>query len=468
MRRRTAVIAAAILLAALAIRVVRIEESSGYRPVNDAGTYLTLASQIAHTGDYTLSTRPGVGAGGTRGPSAYFPPGFPYLLAAVDLVDGHAARRGAAVEGARISQAVLGTVVVALTGLVALEALGGAIPALIALALAAVYPVLIELSGILVAENLLTALVLGAVWATLRARRAAKPYLWIAAAGGLAGLAALTHENGILLLLPLAFAVWRQTQPLSERRSRRRLLAPAVLIAAAAVTVAPWTIRNAVVMHRLIPISDETGITLVGTYNSASAANTPVPYKWRIFYGIPGERTLITSASRLTEPQLGDRLQHQALHYIGTHPLSPLVVAYHNTLRLLELEGASAWQASAKAMGLNNRAAHTGVVSFWVLCGLALLGALSPTVRRAPRWLWAVPLLFALSVVLVNVETPRFREPVEPFLILLAACALSWALGRAPVRRDRCAAVAPGDAQLIEVGQRLTGSGGHAGERRLG
>jgi 4-amino-4-deoxy-L-arabinose transferase-like glycosyltransferase len=467
MRRRTALIAAAILLAALAIRVVRIEESSGYRPVNDAGTYLTLASQIAHTGDYTLSTRPGVGAGGTRGPSAYFPPGFPYLLAAVDLVDGHAARRGAAVEGARIAQAVLGTVVVALTGLVALEALSGAVPALIALALAAVYPVLIELSGILVAENLLTAFALAAVWATLRVRRAGKPYLWIAAAGGLAGLAALTHENGILLLIPLAFAAWRRTRSQSEPRSRR-LLAPALLVAAAAVTIAPWTIRNAVVMHRLIPISDETGITLVGTYNSASAANAPVPYKWRIFYGIPDERTLIASASRLTEPQLGDRLQHQALHYIGTHPLSPLVVAYHNTLRLLELEGASAWQASAKAMGLNNGAAHTGVVSFWVLCGLALLGALSPTARRAPGWLWAVPLLFALSVVLVNVETPRFREPVEPFLIVLAACALSWALGRAPVGRDRGAAVAPGDAQLVEVGQRLTGSGGHAGERRLG
>ena len=54
---------------------------------------------------------------------------------------------------------MLGTITVALTGLVALE-LFGEVAGLIALVLAAVYPVLIELSVTLVAENLLTALVL--------------------------------------------------------------------------------------------------------------------------------------------------------------------------------------------------------------------------------------------------------------------------------------------------------------------
>ena len=55
------------------------------------------------------------------------------------------------------------------------------------------------------------------------------------------------------------------------------------------LTILPWTIRNAVVMHHFIPVSDETGITIVGTYNVASAANSQLQYKWRIFYGIPGE-----------------------------------------------------------------------------------------------------------------------------------------------------------------------------------
>ena len=49
-------------------------------------------------------------------------------------------------------------------------------------------------------------------------------------------------------------------------------------------------------------------------------------------------------------------------------------------------------------------------------------------VRVDPTFAWTLavaPLLFALSVVLINVETPRFRAPVEPFLVLLAACALA-------------------------------------------
>src|SRR5205807_5639854 len=131
-------------------------------------------------------------------------------------------------------------------------------------------------------------------------------------------------ENGVLIVLPLLAAVWGKTP--------RSLAAPALLIAAGALTIAPWTIRNATVMHRFIPVSDETGITLVGTYNPASAANRQVPYKWRIFYGIPGERRLIRQASHLTEPEIGDRLQSQALHYIARHPTAPLQVAYHNTL----------------------------------------------------------------------------------------------------------------------------------------
>ncbi len=399
-------------------------ELTSYRPIHDAGSYLTLASEVARTGDYATGDRPGSGAGGSRGPTAYFAPGYPYLLAAVDLLDGHDTRRGRAIYPARLTQAVLGTVTVGLVGLVALEAFGSAV-ALAALAIAAFYPVLIELSGALVAENLMTALVLAAVWATLRARRAgSRRAAWIAAAGVCTGLATLTHENAALIAIPLALAVWT-TRP---RASLRALAAPALLIATAAVMIAPWTIRNAIVLHRFIPVSDETGITLVGTYNRASAADPRLPYKWRLYYVIPGERPLVREAGRMSEPALGDRLLKQAFGYIGHHPLAPLAVAYHNGRRMLELAGTFAWRASTDAMDLPRGLAAAGVVSFWVVALLALAGSLTATARRAPRWLWAIPALLALSVVLVNVETPRFREPVDPFLILLAACAVVTAL----------------------------------------
>jgi 4-amino-4-deoxy-L-arabinose transferase-like glycosyltransferase len=448
-------LAAAILLSALALRIGEVQGTS-YRPRNDAGSYLTLASYIARTGDYSLSHNPGAGAGGTRGPSAYFAPGFPYFLALVDIIDGHETRRDGAIHPARISQAVLGTITVALIGLVALE-LFGEETGLVALVLAAVYPVLIELSVTLVAENLLTLLVLATVYAGVRVRRARSArttYAWVAGAGLLTGLATLTHENAIVILFPLLVAVWTGR----PRTAPRSLAAPALLIAVTVLMVLPWTIRNAVVIHHFIPVSDETGITLVGTYNVASASDPQLPYKWRIFYGIPGERSLIREESTLTEPEIGDRLESQALHYISDHPFAPLAVAYHNTLRMFELEGSFAWQASASAISLPTNTARVGIFSFWMLCLLALAGAFTKLARAAPKWIWWVPILLALSVVVVNVETPRFREPIDPFLILLAAAGVATAVGRlrgAPVVGERRAAMPARPAQLVEILQRL-------------
>jgi 4-amino-4-deoxy-L-arabinose transferase-like glycosyltransferase len=445
---------AVILILALALRIAEVQRTNAsYRPINDAGSYLSLASDVAHTGDYPLSHRPGAGAAGTRGPSAYFAPGYPYFLAIVDLIDGHAVPRDGAIHPARIAQAVLGTITVALIGAVALE-LFGATAGLIALVLAAIYPVGIELAGTLVAENLLTPLVLAAVYAGLRARRAGRPrraYGWVAGAGVLTGVATLTHENAVLIALPLLAALWRV--------GPRRLVAPGLLIATTALTILPWTIRNAEVMHRFIPVSDETGITLVGTYNAASAANPVVPYKWRLFFAIPGERALIRQAHHLTEPQLGDKLQHQALHFISQHPSAPIQAGFHNALRLFELEGTHAWQAAAAGISLPLSTARIGVVSCWLLCLFALAGVFSPAARAAPKWVWGVPLLLALSVVLVNVETPRFRAPIDPFLILLAAAglasAISWLRDRAPVRGQARDAVAARPGQLVEMRERL-------------
>ena len=76
-----------------------------------------------------------------------------------------------------------------------------------------------------------------------------------------------------------------------------------------------------------------------------------------------------------------------------------------------------------------------------------------------------MPILWWLSIVPVNVETPRFREPIDPFFILLAACAIATVvaglagrsgLGGTPVRRRRRAPELAGDgAQLVQMVQRL-------------
>jgi 4-amino-4-deoxy-L-arabinose transferase-like glycosyltransferase len=396
-----AAIAALLLALALGLRVAEVQRT-GYVPLNDGASYLKLAREIAHGGSYAHSDP---GAGGSRGPSAYFPPGFPYFLAGVHVISP-------GVGAARIAQSVLGTAAVGLIGLVALE-LFGTTAALVAIAIGAVYPVLIELSGVLVAENLLVVIVLAAVWAVLRARRG-RPTRWALAAGVLVGLATLTHQNAIVVLIPCLFALWGGKRP---------WLRPALLVAAAAVTIAPWTIRNAVVLHRFVPVSDESGITLVGTYNPISASNTRIPYGWRLY--LPR-----FARSRVSEPELASRLLSSAARYVRAHPLAPLKAAFHNTLRLLELEGSFAWRSSAASIGLSRSTAEVGVISFWILLMLALGGICTTAWRAVPKWVWFVPVLLALSVVLVNAETPRFREPLEPFLILPAACAVLALAGR--------------------------------------
>jgi 4-amino-4-deoxy-L-arabinose transferase-like glycosyltransferase len=407
-------IAAAIIALALGIRIAEVERTA-YEPIGDAKSYLILASQIAHIGDYS-SEDPG--AGFSRGPTAYFAPAFPYLLAAVDELDGHHAAAGAAVAPARLTGALLGTAIVVLVGLLALE-LSGEWVALIALAIAALYPVLIELSAVIVAENLLVAIELAAVWSTLRARRS-RSAGWAVATGVLIGLAALAHTNGILLALPLGLGLASLPGIGALRRS-----GPVIMLCAIALTIAPWVIRDELVLHQLVPISDEAGITLAGTYNPTSAASPDPPYKWVLYTTVPADADIAREAQRLSETQLGSRLISRALSYISARPLAPLEVAYDNTRRLLELEGAHAWRASAASIGVDTGTARIGVLGFWLLCALALAGACTRLARRAPKWVWGVPVLMWLSVVLVNAETPRFREAIDPFLIILAACALA-------------------------------------------
>jgi hypothetical protein len=433
---RRALVVAVALVVALGLRVAFVESTS-YRAVNDAGTYNRFAAAIATDGDYTTgSNGPGTGAGGSRGPTAYFPPGYSYALALADLLDGHSSGHQAALPGERLENAALGTVTVGLVGLVALERCGAG-PALAALVLAAVDPVLVELSGVLVAENLLVVLELMAVWAGLRARGSPRPWRWIGATGVLTGLATLTHENAVVMALPLAVAAVVAVRGRAAGGSLGRTAgAVALLLACTAVAIAPWTVRNALQLHRFVPVADEAGITVRGTYNPVSAADRSIPYKWRLFWFVPQDQAIRRRAGTMSEDTLSSLLEHRALHYIDRHPSAPLTAGADNLARMFELEGAAAWQASARAVDLSVDDARIGVIAFWVLCLLALAGLATRAARAAPRWPWAVPVLFALSVILVNVETPRFREPIDPFLLVLAGCAVDAVLrrGSAPAR----------------------------------
>jgi 4-amino-4-deoxy-L-arabinose transferase-like glycosyltransferase len=403
----------AIVAAAFAIRVAYVDATPGMKIVDDGRDYDTHAVSIAHGNGYskTLALRP----------TAFRPPGFTYLLGGVyrvaNVQDKPAPDR---VVVARRLQIAIGTVLVAMIGLVAMQ-VWGPVVALVAMGLAAVYLPLVTMSGTIMSEPLFAVWMLGALSAAIAYRRSQDHrFGWALLTGFLVGLAILTRANALILLLPLALAVW-----VGRPRFSLRALAPPVLVVAVAVlVVAPWTIRNYSTVHHFVPVSTQLGSAMAGTYND-SARNDPVhPASWRSLRRVPSYQDLMGNYARTNEAVLERQLRHRAERYALDHPLYVAEVAFRTTVRAFDLDGLSWAQHTASTVSVDTTWANRGVYCFWVFAVLAIAGAFTRLARRAPWYLWAFPALMYLSVVFLVIETPRYRTPMDPFIVLLAALAV--------------------------------------------
>jgi 4-amino-4-deoxy-L-arabinose transferase-like glycosyltransferase len=428
--RRAAVsplaVAGAVLLVALVLRLAFVAALPSNIETRDAADYDRHAVSIATGEGYPWAARPGR-------PSAYRPPGYVYFLGGVYWATGVA---DAPVEdratAGRIAQALLGTAIVALCALLAARLLPGrrGVP-LVAGVLAAVWLPLLLVGSVIASEPLFTVFVLGAVLAALEVRRDAEhPLRWAALAGVLAGLAALTRSNGIVIAAPLLVAVWTGR----PRLSARALAAPVVLAVATALTITPWLVRNAVVFGEFVPIATQTGAALAGTYNEASRTDRTSPGQWRVLRRVPEYQHIYRGKPRTPEPVLDRRLRDAALRHARAHPGYVAEVGARNTLRLFDLHGLEITRRMAHAIGIGRGWATAAIVWCWAALALALAGLVVLRGRAGPWEAWAVAALLVLSVVFLNAESPRFRTPLEPFLIVPAAAALA-ALAAAVRRR---------------------------------
>jgi Dolichyl-phosphate-mannose-protein mannosyltransferase len=411
-----------ILAGALALRLAFVVATPGYTPRHDDRHYDRLACSIVVAGHYPVrpadADRESCGSmpTGRNGPTAFRPPGYPFVLAGIhvagDPLPGERWTRG------RVANALLGTLAVALVGLIAMHFWSRRV-ALVAMAVAAVDLPLILVGGSLMSETQFVALVLGAVLAALRSTTARRPIAWAAAAGVLIGLATLTRPTGLVLALPLGLAV--------AGRSPRRPAAALVLVVAIALTIAPWTVRNAVQMHAFIPVSDFVGSWVAGTYNDQARADKDHPGSSQTF--VAGE---FDDLDGVPEVERQRELTRRGLDYAADHPGYVAQVLLHNTMRLLNLEGSSWWRRQGRTMSLPVWAADAAAYAFYALALLALAGALTPAARRAPAWLWLAPILLFASVLFAG-SALRYRAPIEPFLALLAALALTARTRRQPL-----------------------------------
>jgi hypothetical protein len=376
---------AVLFAVALIVRLAMIAATPHYVPRHDDRDYDRLAWAMASGDGY-----PPVRIHGRDYAVAYRPPLWPAVLGAGYAVTGHRVLFG------RIETALLGACGVLALAWVAGELLGPR-AAWWAGAIGAVYLPLVLMASVLESETLFVLVALLALGFALRG--------WAVAAGVAVGLAALARVDGLILLagvLPL----------LGLRR------APVVLLACA-LAIAPWTVRNAIQLHAFVPVSTESGATLAGTYNAASMHDRFAPGSWVLLRHTPDLRVIEAHMAPLSQDRA---LREAALDFVQRHPWYPAEVFVENARRWLDLAGLRRARFEAQTADIGPGWADAAVPFAWLLAAVAVSGA--AVVGRRPAF-WLAPGALLVVTLLVNAETPRFRAPLDPFLILLAAYSVS-------------------------------------------
>jgi hypothetical protein len=314
-------------------------------------------------------------------------------------------------------QAVLGALLVPAVGRAGAAA-SSARAGLFAAGAAAFYPELVWFSVHFWSETLFLVLLWWGFERVLAAHASGRPTT--AAAGGvLWGLAALTRETA-LYFVPVA-GLWLLWSGRREAHPARRKSQAAAFVAAALLTVAPWTYRNWIVFHALVPVSTfgahslwqgNTRLPLDEFYRQTDSVPDPVGQyrlaRERAWAAIRERQPLwLVEKLRVELPELWAPATHVSV-LLDRHAYGPV--------------------------GLGARTVIEGVMiaPYLALLALALPGLAAQ--RLTPgRALLLLFLLYYIALHVVTYGQDRFRLPVMPVLFLAAGEAwTSWRAGTFP------------------------------------
>ncbi len=372
-------------------------------------------------------------------------PGYPFFLAALYalLPPGHH------LPAARLSQAVLGAMLAPGTALLALHLRHNRRAAVVAGAGVALYPILWMYPLGLASENLFLPLVLLSLILLLRARRSHRPGPSIAA--GLC-LGASTLTRGALGLFLPAAAIWLALapagQPAGPSSPRRvRALKVAALTAAAAVTLAPWILRNSLLLGRPGFVETSIGYNLFVGYHPFSD-------------GTFNTRAAVIPLAILDDAERDRWTTAQAVHFIRRDPLGALA--------RLPRRLAAFWGLEDRELTYFYANDYFGAIPqpWLALLYLALVSPLMALGLSAP-WGMAVAADrrgVALCLALIGTAVfsyvpilaePRFHLPLVPTLAVYAAAAWTNPLAarqlRERLRRRDPAALSASAAALLFI-----------------
>jgi hypothetical protein len=189
-------------------------------------------------------------------------------------------------------------------------------------------------------------------------------------------------------------------------------------------------------MRAFVPVSTETGGTLLGTYNPSAAWHDPgCPACWILLSRTPAELGLAHRLLALPEVARDSRSRALAERFAIDHPGYVLQVARENSLRLLELGGERRIRVTARSIDVPPGAAEVGAWELWLVLGLIAAGVAAGALRFVPVALLALMAFLWLTTVVVVSDTPRFRATIDPFLLMLAALGASTLVSRARLAR---------------------------------
>jgi len=280
------------------------------------------------------------------------------------------------------------------------------------------------------------AALLGALllWATLELADSTQRATDWCGYGLLWGFALMTNPAlGSLLPFLLGWAAYR-----GMRAAKFSLQKPALSAGAAILCCVPWTIRNYVEFHKLVPLRSNFPLELyIGNNNNYATRQFVWPPK------ITKEREILRYF-RLGETAFMEEEERKALEFIRSHPGIALELIGEKFVAFWAgiAEPLQAWKTPdstlIRALLLCNTLAATGA-----LLGIAVL------LRRRSPYVFpiaAYPLIFPW-VYYVTHPNLRYRHPIDPVVLLLVAVATAAAWDLLTRRRDFEAPLAAGQVR---------------------
>jgi 4-amino-4-deoxy-L-arabinose transferase-like glycosyltransferase len=271
-------------------------------------------------------------------------------------------------------------------------------------AVAAFEPMLVFHTGMVLTETLFTLLLTGALVALVASRRGAAggggTLLATAGWGALAGVGSLV-KSAFFMFLPLVAVADVAIARGPERRARLKLQLVALGVWAA--VLAPWTIRNAVLLGEFIPTTTRNGIALYGSLApDATGGWDPCCDSW------PADEL-----APLGEVGRDRLLRTRALESAAASPLRTLGLAFVKEARL--------WSPVPWARAYRSaRYWLVGIAGFVLLIGAAAWGALIERRDWRRWWPMLAPAAYLTILMLVFAGSLRYRVPAHAALAVLA------------------------------------------------